>query len=372
MGTAVAAEKERIPGQFINTVYNCEDRQHEIYIRHHQKSLIGLADRIYHYLLPKDPQSIYKLSPGEEIVNFYKEVFRCIEELLYFIEHNFKEYFNQDEKVTDVYLHIMQQGLKEKWSVLRKQFKKNKIDEDLVKIIMRTVVVFCRKEKVSYRQLLYVKSITHHLAPPHPQPFSTSGEGRNGEGSNDKGIIRTLVYLNFNTGDFISYCLAKIVDAINVLPEQKDKIEKLLQYRKEYYQLQVKPGVALKPGCVSVKELVCTWINEEIHYLETKYRLLSVAPVIKDDKLLSDEEKLHFSVSVHVLGILARAAHDSKLLLNKKGTSVFKNVAKYCRTLQAKNPGAGSMDRKSHVAERGHKEKAINVLQDMIKWVHGY
>jgi hypothetical protein len=123
---------------------------------------------------------------------------------------------------------------------------------------------------------------------------------------------------------------------------------------------------------VSIKDVICGWINEELHYLETKHRLLSVAPVIKDEQLLSDDEKLHFSVSVHVLGILARAAHDSKLLLNKNGTVVFKNVSKYCRTLQTKSPGAGSMDRKSHEAERGHKEKAVNVLQEMIKWVHGY
>lgn len=355
----LSTEKERITSEFVRTVYNSKDRQRDIYIRHHQKSLIRLADKVYHYLLPKDPQSIYQLSPGDEVVNFYKEAFLCIEELLYFIEHNFKEYYNPDEKVMDVYLHIMQRGLKEKWNALRLQFKKRKIDEALIKIIMRPVVAFCSKEKASYRQLFYVKNLVRNLS-----------TGENTLKEND--IIKLLVYLNFNNGDFASYCLSKIVDVINVLPEQKDKIERLLQYRKENNQLQVKPGVALKPGCVSVKEVVGSWINEEIHYLETKHRLLSVAPVIKDDQLLSDDEKLHFSVSVHVVGILARAAHDSKLLLNKNGTTVFKNVSRYCRTLQAKTPGAGSMDRKSHEAERGHKEKAVNVLQEMIKWVHGY
>lgn len=327
----IFSETERIIGCFTETVYNSKERQREIFFLHHQKSLIRLADKVYHYLLPKDPQSIYQLSTGDEVVNFYKEVFQCIEELLYFIEQNFKDYYNQEENVTEVYLLITQQGLKSKLKVLQLKFNKQKADTNLVKIALAPIIQFCRKQKVSYRQLLYVKNLADELS------VLQAGPSKMLNGELNKTIIRLMVYLNFNNGDFISYCLTNIVDVINIIPEQKERIARLLQFRKEYNQMQVKPGVMLKLNCDTLKEQVSKWITEEIHYLDTKQRLLSVAPVIKDDQLLSDEERLHFSVSVHVLGILGRAAHDSKLILNKHGTTVFKNISKYCRTIQAKN-----------------------------------
>jgi hypothetical protein len=188
----------------------------------------------------------------------------------------------------------------------------------------------------------------------------------------DKSIIETLVYLNYNSGDFVSCRIRQIVNEINFVSEQEKKIAKLSEYLKELNQLQAKQNAVLKPSALSAKEQITKWIIEEIHYLETKNRLLSVAPVIRNDKVPSDDDKLHFSVSVHVLGILARAAHDSHLILNKKGTTVFKNISKYCRTIQAKSPGAGSLDRKSHEAERSQKEKAILVLQEMIKRIFEY
>ncbi len=359
----LAKEKERITGQLVTTIYNSKDRQRDIFIHHHQKSLIQIADKVYHYLLPKDPQSIYSFSPVEDIVNLYKEAFRCIEDLLHFIEQNFREYFNPDEKVTDVYLHITQDSLKSNWKILRQRFRKLGVDEELVTVIMRPVIAFCKKEKASYRQLIYIKSLTYHL-----NTELSFSEEKNVE----QKLLKLLVYLNFNNGEYASYCLSKIVDVINALPEQKDKIEKLLHYRKEYNQLQLKPGVSLKPALITIKEQVCSWINEEIHYLETKFRLLSVAPVLKDSPLPTDEERLHFSVSVHVLGILARAAHDSKLVMNPHGSVVYRALSKHSSSLQSKKPSAKSLEKKSYEAERAHKEKAILVLQEMIKWVQGY
>jgi hypothetical protein len=320
-------EKDRIPFLFINTVYNCDERQRCIYLQHHQKCIIRLADKVYHYLLPKDPASIYQQTNDVGIVNFYKEVYRCLDELLNFIEQNFRDYFNQDEYVTEVYLQIGQDGIRTRLKELQKLFSKKKADDALVKIALEPVMQFCRKQKASYKQLLYIKGLVQHLYP-------AAGRLVRGDDKDiNKKIIGALLYLNFNNGGFASYCLTSIVNTVNALPEQKQKITRLLAYKKRFNQLRMKQGIALRANHESVKDQISKWINEEIHYTETKQQLLSIAPTIKDDEMLSDEDRLHFSVSVHVLGILARAAHESKLLLNKNGTAVFRNVAKYCRTV---------------------------------------
>jgi hypothetical protein len=362
----IFSEKERILNQFAQTVYNSKENQRIIYIRHHQKSIIRLADKVYQYLLPKEPEDIYKLSPETDLSNFCKEVFQCLEGLLQFIEENFKEYFNLDEKVTDVYLQITQQVLGKQLKLLRHQLKKGKVDKRLQKIALWPITSFCKKEKVSYRQLLYIKQLVRGLVylTPNPSP--------KGEGKISRKIVGLLIYLNYNTGEFVSFCLAKIVDTINALTNQKERIAKLIECRKFFRQMRVRPGIGFRLLAETAKEQICGWINEEIHYLEEKHPLLSVAPLIKDDDIIRDEEKLHFSVSVHVLGILARAAHDSKLILNKEGTTVFENISKYCSTIKTKSPSAGSMDRKSHEAERSQKEKAILVLQEMIGRIMEY
>lgn len=361
-------ERERIETQLVDKVLNSPTERHrEIYIQHHQKQLIRLADIVYEYLSPIDIKGIFADNGNDPVVNIYQETFQCLVQLLRFIEHNFKGYFNQDEFVPEVYQRMKQEELKKKLKVLEQRFLKQKTDKELVRIILSPTKAYVHQTKITYRQQIYFDEMLNELTSP-PTPLHKVERGKD----HDDGIIETLVYLNYNTGDFVSYRLKKIVNSINLIPEQEKKIAKLSEYLKELNQVQAKQNAVLKPSALSAKEQITKWIIEEIHYLETKNRLLSIAPVIKDDKMLSEDEKLHFSVSVHVLGILTRAAHESKLILNRDGTKVFENVSKYCRTKQASNPSAGSMDRKSHEAERSHKEKAINVLQEMIRRIYEY
>jgi hypothetical protein len=63
---------------------------------------------------------------------------------------------------------------------------------------------------------------------------------------------------------------------------------------------------------------------------------------------------------------------DSKLILNKQMTAMFRNIARFCRTRNAESPAANSMLKKSYVADRINKQKAIDILHEMIKCIHRY
>ena len=93
---------------------------------------------------------------------------------------------------------------------------------------------------------------------------------------------------------------------------------------KDFKQMQENSAVAFKPSSASVKAQLTEWISEEISYLETKNRLLSVMPALKDAPTLPENEKLTVSVSVDVLALFPRAAKDSKFILNKNMTDMFK------------------------------------------------
>jgi hypothetical protein len=173
-------------------------------------------------------------------------------------------------------------------------------------------------------------------------------------------------------GSFVSFCINEIEDKINSMPEHNDKIDQFGYCLKQTNQVQVKPGFAFEQNNESVKEQVATWISEELLYYEQKHRLLSVVPVFKNDALITEEHKLHFSVSVDVLTLLARSAKDSKLILNKQMSGMFRNISKFCRTKNAENPSASSMLKKSYVAERSNKKAAIDILHEMIKNINRY
>lgn len=110
--------------------------------------------------------------------------------------------------------------------------------------------------------------------------------------------------------------MEEIVNSINALPEQNQRVEPLADYLKQCDQAQIKPGVSFRHNSVPLKEQLSNWIAEEMVYLEKSQTLLSGPGSV--DEVIADEEKLQFSVSVDVLSILARAAKDSKIILNKQ------------------------------------------------------
>jgi len=331
------------------------------YVHRNQQDIIALKNILLDYLMHIDIKQLEKQACGVLIIQLYKLLFHSLKELLNYIKQYFSSYFNLDEKVPKSYFLRSTYDLQIRGKNIKRELIKRGYDQMVVEVAISPIsrLTDSKTPTVTYRQILYIKKLLIALENLKNQSISVSS------------LPDLLLSMNFNTGNFISYVIADVVDIINALSSQEEKTERLLRWRKEINQVSVKPGVILNPNCVSVKEQLNSWITEEIHYLETKQRLLSVAPVIKDD-LLADEEKLHFSVSVNVLSIFVRAAHDSALLLNKRGTLIFKNISKYCRTIQASNLSSESMDKKSHVAERAHKEKAILALQEMIKFVHTY
>jgi len=351
----IASETDRIRKQFIHTVFNSKERQRELYIQHHQVQLIRMADQIFQYLSIKNPKSIYQTSKDDIVTGFYKEIFRYTEDLLNYIEQYFTSYFDKDADVPRVYLLLNQRGLRSSIKALRLKLAELNANADFIDMLITPMSAFCQK-RASYQELIYIKDILRTLTACEALPE----------------LKDLLVSMNFNSCALVSQWIGEMVDTLNSLPETKDRTAQLSKWQKEINQIPVKPNIALKPNCVSLRDQLSQWIAEEIQYLETRQRLLSVAPSFKASSTANDEEKLQFSVSVNVLAILVRAAHESRLILNKHGTTVFNTVSKFSSTLQTKNPGAKSMDKKSHDPERSHKAKAITALQDMIRLIQDY
>jgi hypothetical protein len=247
---------------------------------------------------------------------------------------------------------------------IRRRLKEKKNDEQLIDLATTGIHAFSINRSpriVTYRRLIYIKDIISAL-----ERRCTTNH------FSDRDMVELFIYKNFNCARFVSFCINEIANKISLLPEDANKIDRLAFCLKQINQMQVKPGFAFKQHSESVKEQLATWMNEEMLFLEQKQRSLPIVPVLKNEVLTSDEDKLHLSVSVDVMTLLARAAKDSKLILNKQMAGMFRNIARFCRTKNSENPSPGSMLNKSYVAERHNKEAAIDILHEMIKQLNRY
>lgn len=286
--------------------------------------------------------------------------------MLEYIEEYFKQYFNLDENLPDSYLMRSQYFIKERLKVIKKRAIKTEADMHLLALVFTQIDTFCTSKSSTYRSLLYIKRLVKELET-IIYAIETIPEGK----VNSK-IAELLCYLNFNCSLFISYLITEIIANVNACESQNEKIERLAQYFKEYNQMPLKPNTAFKLKMQSIKDQLTVWISEELYFLEKKQRLLFIVPPASNEAAISDEDKIHFSTSVEILTLLARAAKDSKLILNKHNTSMYKSLVKFVRTAHTHNISPNSILKKGYVAERSAKQTAINILHEMIKHIHKY
>jgi len=327
----------------------------ELLIQQYQSSVIILLDKVYSYLSE---------NKGSGSQDLYKSLLRVLEDILSNIEHRYTKYFNQEGKVPDIYLQLSRNDIQQKIKPLKKRLREKENDEKLIELAFSSVQAFSisrTKKIITYRRLMYIKDSIAGLE-----------ELCREDNFTNKSMIALLVYMNFNCSRFVTYCIDIMEGEVNNIPEKNGKLDKLAHCLKKINQMQEKPGVAFKQNNESVKQQVVTWINEEIYFLEHQQRLFSPVPYLKEDALITDEQKLHLSVSVDVMTLLARSAKDSRLILNKGMAGMFRNISQFCRTKNAENPSPTSMLNKSYVAERNNKKAAIDILHEMIKNINRY
>jgi len=363
----VSSESVRIKKRMKAVVSRAgKERDIERYIQRNQQDIIALKNRVVQYLVPKTFKDL-ELQQNETPLNrLYKAVFHILKGLLEYLEEFFRQYFNLDEYMPASYLMRSRYFLKQRIKTARKKIGETGINGKFTYLLFAPLDRFCatKEKKVSYRSFLYIRKLIKELE-------IIANERNETILSLQKKLTEITCYMNYNSSDLVNYIIADIIACINALPDQLQKTEKLAEYLKEINQINEKPGIAFKPKVESVKSRITAWLSEEMYFMEQKQRLLFIVEP-KSEAALPDDEKLHFSTSVEVLTLLARSAKDSRLILNKQSTTMYKSLVKFVRTTHSESLSANSLLKKGYVAERSAKQTAINILHEMIKHIHKY
>jgi hypothetical protein len=348
-------EKENIRRYLLKKSLHIKtEKEFELLIQQYQAEIIQLLDVAFKGKLEN------LLEPHGRL---YNVILKDLEEILTHIENRYTKYFSLEEKVPASYFQASQPDLKRRVNELREFSTRVLANNKLIKIVFNPLDAFLNlEEKVSYRQLMYVKDLVSEM-----EAWASESEAS----TSFKSFLSLLLYMNFNAVKVVSFLMQEIADSTNALPEQNQRVERLAEYLKQCNQTQIKPGVSFRYNLHPLRDQLSEWIEEEMVYLEKQQRLFSVVPAHVDE-VIADKEKLQVSFSVDVFSLFIRSAKDSKMILNKEMKGIFRIVSKFVRTGKVDNPSAKSMFNKSYVADRNAKETAINLLHEMINHIRKY
>ncbi len=363
----IADEKEQIQSLLKNHVFGlAKEKQIELFLKKYHSALVILLDQAsanHKYILVKEPA----------LKHLATEIITCLDELLSFIEVRFSDYLCLDERVPVTYLSIIKKELKLRIDKLKLKLSRQITDDPICDIVINYLYSFINSPKdnypVTFQEVLYVKELLNELE---------AHEGPEEKKHIYSSLDVLLIYLNFNSNDYLNYLTQIIAGKINAHENINAKMDCLLFHFKEFNQMHRKVGIALHPQQVDLKEELSNWFTQEIFYLEKKLHL-SIVPLhdrtenIKEKTPAENEKaKVLCVLSTDQTGLILRAADELKILIARSMNEVFKTIVPHLSTPYKENLSYDSMRSKSYAAEERDKKIAIETLEKIIEKIKNY
>lgn len=357
-------EKERIKQQFASVIFNpSSESLIEIYFRHHQTTLVKLADTVFNYLQQKRVGSIYRLTNKSLVINFYKDVLRVPEELLHFIAENYPGYFNNEMKIPDAEKWQLVPEVKHNLKQIKAALRKTDLNEKILEITCEPIeALLSSTEGTTYRKLTYLKTLINEL-----QNFI---KRKNSNNINEQ-FNHLLLYLNYNRLRLFNYYIREMKETGDHFNTINDQIDFYSLQIKLINQLPVKPGLIYKPGLPTLKEQIGSWICEELYYLEKKQKLI-LPFTIQNEKNEDSYGKIHTDLSVSQLALGVKLLLDAKVITNKNSTEIMSIVARSFKTDRQEVISEDSLRNKSYNFETSTVEKVKDKIIGLLNIVRAF
>lgn len=128
-----------------------------------------------------------------------------------------------------------------------------------------------------------------------------------------------LMHYNFNSPEYISFCIASLMDKINTLPTPEDKIKVLRLYFRIMQQVILRPGASLERGDQPpANQQMMTVIEAEITYQESRVGA-------KNDGRTF--EKVDTTFSSYELAVFVELLIESKIIKDTNRSKVNRVMA---------------------------------------------
>lgn len=361
----ILEETLHIQTQLNNQVFvfrkECEIR---LLVQKYHSALIVLLDSV----IDNRNNEVFKNPELSEVMN---TLVSCLDELLSFIETRFSNYLSFDERVPATYLLVTKMELKIRLDNLKEKLIKDVDDKTITDIVLGSLYTFVNSKKnypITYREVLYQKELIKEL-----ELLKVSQRQAN----TFTALEELLIYMNFNSKEYINYFRESIAKRMNLFQNEADKMDRLLFLFKEFSQMHSNENIGYNLNDKNLKTVLCNWFIQEITYLEKKIHKL-VDPLIDSGKRSNlpkennKENKITCLLSADQIGLILRAFDESRILNAKSMSAVFKMIVPHLSTPYKSDLSYHSVRSKSYNAEDKDKAIAIETLEKIIKKIKSY
>jgi hypothetical protein len=331
-------------------------------IKAHHSSLMILLDQAQQAASQINPLNKLTISAMAEITN-------CVRELLSLIENGFSQYILLDEPAPKAYVALWKKDLKIRTDAISSDLARRNQNQELIYVLLGPLSETAGAEvmqELSFREIFYQKELLRGIEQTISAQLPSSIHDR---------LVELLIYMNFNSRDFMNYYTSTLAERINALEPENKKITQLLFTFKEFNQMHRKPGARLISYESDVKKVITNWFTQEISYLKKKSRW-DVQPLVIDapspQPTKTDPYKVMVLLSVDQIALFLRALDSLRILQARSMNAVFRSITPFLSTPRKTDISWDSMRSKSYAFEEKDKQTVIKVLESVINWIKEY
>lgn len=307
-----------------------EEKHKKIYIHQHISALIRLLDTLFNYLSPKEVGDMAERKEDSPVEKLYKRLYIYCNDLLYYLQDNFREYFNPAFKIPEYDLLKSQQQWRTALKPLKRKLLRSKADKKLIDLLFTFLNDTCdpaSNTNFSFSSHHYINDLLKGLDNLKQVPQTNS---------NFPPLNVLLVHFDFNVTSIKDHFVERICENVNPLKTVKEKIDKFYFYYKEISQMHRKPGVSFHPGAASIKDDLKDWLVREIKYLEKSQSLGIIVPARFQDTP-QYRKGMWYTYTIEELALMQRIQHDAGYLTNSNIIAMMEDLSKIAHTATQHN-----------------------------------
>jgi len=293
----------------------------------------------------------------------------CLEALISFLETRFLPYINPDEQISSTYFSYTIADFKTRLEKINRKFAHQLPGSPALQLVMSRLNLLLQpslfQHKITYRMITYSESLTKGLQELRREADTTEGFTE---------LDKLLFYLNFNSKSYIKLLVTTIREKIGQRSDPAQQILQLHLYHKSLRQTRPKPQTIFNPQYYDLHTVMNNWFFAEILYLKEALKLLDK----KDNDFsakpppLDKRDKILCNMSADQIGLILRAADESKIISARSMNAVFKSIVPHLSTPNKADLSYMSARTKTYNVEERDREIAISLLQQMIRRIEDY
>ncbi|MFX1705043.1 hypothetical protein PV783_13865 [Chitinophaga sp. CC14] len=304
-----------------------------------------------------------KESLGANEQDTFNSICLRLTDLIDLITRRFVDFLNPATPLPYTYSLMAGKKLENSVRQIRQELTSSRINKQLLEITIRPISERAKDPAgITYRELIYFSTLCENLLllkkdPPlntytvyDYQVISTQlKEMSMNEQKINVMLHILLLHFNFNSPEYITFCIANLQDKLNLLPTENDRTKVLRLYLKLMNQVILRPGFSLNAASqISASKQIRKWVEQEINYLP--------APPTTAGGT-AEREKIDTSLSSAELAVFIDVFIEGKIITNTNKSKVFRIIASLFNTLGSDNISPNTLRSKSVNKKDGTIEK---------------